>query len=251
VGDIERLIREGFAENAVKYDYPGWAQRFPITWIRIILLYVVIFPLTRWMSRATVKGKERLRSISGPVLFISNHITMIDVALALLALPSRFQMKLGVAMEGEVLEGWRRPPSGTGFFRRLILLAKYILVVSLFNVFPLPQKSGFRKSFAHAGELMDRGYSVLIFPEGARTPDGEMKPFKEGIGFLAKQLNVPIVPVAITGLFELKRARKKFARKNQIEVSIGEPVSFSRSDEPEEITRSLEARVGNELRKKS
>ncbi len=98
---------------------------------------------------------------------------------------------------------------------------------------------------------MDRGYSVLIFPEGARTPDGEMKPFKEGIGFLAKQLNVPIVPVAITGLFELKRARKKFARKNQIEVSIGEPVSFSRSDEPQEITRSLQARVGNELRKKS
>ena len=242
VGDIERMIREGSADLAVKHVYPRWAQRFPITWIRLATLYVVILPLTRWMGRATVTGKEQLRKLSGPVLFTSNHITMIDAALVMLAIPSGFQKRFAVAMEGEVLGGWRRPPSDTGFLRRLILFAKYILVVSLFNVFPLPQKSGFRKSFAYAGELMDRGYNVLIFPEGARTPDGEMKPFKEGIGFLAKQLNVPIVPVGIKGLFDLKKAGKKFARKNEIKVSIGEPVSFSRSDEPEMITRTLEAK---------
>ena len=242
VGDIERMIREGSVERAVRYVYPRWAQSFPVTWIRAAVLYLVILPLTRWMSRATVTGKEQIRNVSGPVLFISNHITMIDAALVLLAIPSGFQGKLAVAMEGEVLGGWRRPPSGTGLLQRLILFAKYILVVSLFNVFPLPQKSGFRKSFAYAGELMDRGYSVLIFPEGARTPDGEMKPFKEGIGFLAKQLNVPIVPLGIQGLFELKKAGRKFARKNEIKVSMGEPLSFSRSDEPEMITRTLEAK---------
>lgn len=242
VGDIERMIRGGSAEHAVKYDYPGWVQHFPLSWIRVAVLHLVILPVTRWMSRATVTGKELLRNVSGPILFISNHITMIDAALVLLAIPGRFQRKLAVAMEGEVLGGWRRPPSGTGLLRRLILFAKYISVVSLFNVFPLPQKSGFRKSFAYAGELMDRGYSVLIFPEGARTPDGDMKPFKEGIGFLAKQLDVPIVPLDIKGLFELKKAGKRFARKDQIKVSIGEPVSFARSDEPEMITRTLEAK---------
>jgi long-chain acyl-CoA synthetase len=243
VGDIERMIREGSAEHAVKYSYPRWAHRFPIPWIRRAILSLVILPLTRWMSRATVKGTESLRNLSVPVLFIANHITMIDAALVLLAIPPRFQKRLAVAMEGEVLGAWRRPPSGTNLLRRLILFAKYILVVSLFNVFPLPQKSGFRKSFAYAGELMDRGYNVLIFPEGARTPDGEMKPFKEGIGFLAKQLNVPIIPIGIKGLFELKKEGKKFARKNQIEVSIGESVSFSRRDGPEEITRTLQAKT--------
>jgi len=181
---------------------------------------------------------------------------MVDAALVLLAIPSRFQRKLAVAMEGEVLGGWRWPPSGTGLLQRLILFAKYILVVSLFNVFPLPQKSGFRKSFSYAGELMDLGYSVLVFPEGARTPDGEMKPFKEGIGFLAKQLNVPIVPLGIKGLFDLKESGRRFAGKDQIEVSIGDPVLISGSDEPEQITSTLEKKSkeliakGEELRAK-
>jgi long-chain acyl-CoA synthetase len=110
-------------------------------------------------------------------------------------------------------------------------------------VFPLPQKSGFRKSFAFAGETMDRGYSVLVFPEGRRTPDGEMKPFREGIGLLARKLNVPIVPARIEGLYELKKARKRFARRGQITVTIGEAVSFSRQEEAAAIASELEKRV--------
>ena len=115
----------------------------------------------------------------------------------------------------------------------------------MFNVFPLPQKSGFRGSFAFAGETMDRGYSVLVFPEGARTPDGEMKPFMEGIALLAKKLSVPVVPARIDGLYELKKARKKFARRGQITVTIGEPVSFSRDDEPATIARELQKDVAS------
>jgi long-chain acyl-CoA synthetase len=92
---------------------------------------------------------------------------------------------------------------------------------------------------------MDRGYSVLVFPEGARSPDGEMKPFMEGIGLLAKKLNVLIVPARIDGLYELKKSRKKFAQSGQITVAIGEPVSFSRDDDPAGITRELEKRVAS------
>ena len=146
-------------------------------------------------------------------------------------------------MEGEVLRGWRHPPVGMGWLQRLISVGKYILVVSLFNVFPLPQKSGFRKSFEFAGETMDRGYSVLVFPEGARTKDGEMKPFMEGIGLLAKKLDVPIVPVRIDGLYELKKLQKKFARPGLIKVTIAKPVSFSQEVDPAVITRELERLV--------
>jgi long-chain acyl-CoA synthetase len=180
---------------------------------------------------------------SDPVLFISNHITMVDAALILVALPARFQRRLAVAMEGEVLRAWRHPPAGTGLLPRAVSRAKYFLVVSLFNVFPLPQKSGFRSSFAFAGETMDRGYSVLVFPEGARTQDGEMKRFMEGIGLLAKKLSVPVVPARIDGLYELKRTNKKFARKGQVRVTIGEPVSFSHDYDASSITSELENRV--------
>lgn len=245
VGDIEKMIREGSRETAVQYEYPRWSQRFPVTWIRIVVLYLVILPLTRLMSRAKVIGSERLEAVRGPVLLIANHITMVDAALILLALPGKLQRKLAIAMEGEVLRGWRHPPERTGWFRRLILLAQYALVVSLFNVFPLPQKSGFRRSFAFAGEAMDRGYSVLVFPEGSRTRDGEMHPFMEGIGLLAKNLGVPIVPAKIDGLYQVKNEGRSFAAPDHIKVTIGEPIIISHNDEPSTITKLLEQRVAS------
>lgn len=245
VGDIEKMIREGARETAVHFEYPRWAQRFPVTWIRIVVFYLVVLPLTRLMSRATVIGRERLKAVHGPVLLIANHITMADAALILLALPGRLQRKLAIAMEGEILRGWRHPPERTGWFKRLILLAQYVLVVSLFNVFPLPQKSGFRRSFAFAGETMDRGYSVLVFPEGSRTRDGKMHPFMEGVGLLAKNLDVPIVPVKIDGLYEVKNEGRRLAAPDQIRVTIGEPIIISNDNEPASITKLLEQRVAS------
>ena len=91
---------------------------------------------------------------------------------------------------------------------------------------------------------MDRGYSVLVFPEGARTQDGEMKPFMEGIGLMARNLNVPVVPARIEGLFELKKRRQKFARRGEVRVILGEPISLS-SDDPAAITQQLFERVAN------
>jgi long-chain acyl-CoA synthetase len=116
-------------------------------------------------------------------------------------------------------------------------------VTSLFNVFPLPQHSGYRKSFSFAGDLADRGWSVLIFPEGLRTEDGKMAPFQKGIGLLATRLGLPIVPMRIDGLFELAKAGKRRARPGQIRVTIGALVKFGGEATPEEITNTLEEKV--------
>ena len=195
------------------------------------------------MSRARVTGREQLTGECGPLLFVSNHVAMVDQSVILAALPSRLRRKLAIAMEAEKLWGWRHPPKGAGLFARIIGLIRYAMVVALFNVFPLPQKSGFRKSFAFAGESMDRGYSVLVFPEGRRTPDGEMHKFREGIGVLAKQLGVKVVPLRIDGLFGLKQRRKYFARSGEVMVTIGEPLSFNGEGDAAAITRRLEQSV--------
>jgi long-chain acyl-CoA synthetase len=108
----------------------------------------------------------------------------------------------------------------------------------LLNLFPLPREAGFRESFAYAGESVDRGYSLLVFPEGRHTPDGKMLPFRAGIGLLANNLRIPIVPMRINGLFEVKQAGKKFARPGQIKVKIGTPISFAEQD-PEQIAKEL------------
>jgi len=120
---------------------------------------------------------------------------------------------------------------------------KWALGVSLLNLFPLPREAGFRESFAYAGESVDRGYSVLVFPEGHHTTDGKLQPFRAGIGLLADNLRVPVLPMRIDGLFELKQAEKKLARPWQVRVKIGSPIRFAPDSDPQWIARELQKAV--------
>ena len=70
----------------------------------------------------------------------------------------------------------------------------YLLITALFNVFPLPRQRDFQRSFAHAGEALDRGYNVLVFPEGTRSAAGKLARFRPGIGLLVKQSQRPCCP---------------------------------------------------------
>lgn len=247
VGDIERLVREGGASSAApasRYPYPRWAQGRLVRWFRVAFYYAVVLPITNTLCWVSVRGARNLEDLSGPALFVSNHVTFVDHALIMAALPGRFRRNFAIAQEGERLRFWRRPPEGTPLFRRLRWLAQYFLVVTIFNTFSLPQKSGFRRSFDFAGETVDRGYSVLVFPEGTRTEDGRLNPFMRGSGLLASQLGVPVVPVRVDGLFELKMAgRKIFAPPGSVTVKIGRPAIYARDEDPSSITADLERRV--------
>ncbi|MBN2320597.1 MAG: AMP-binding protein [Acidobacteria bacterium] len=242
VGDLEAMLRRPSSMQS-DYRYPRWAQRKPIAVLRYFIYYLLTYPATSLMARPRVRGREHLDALKGPVLFVSNHITQVDVAFVLAALPPRFRHRLAVAMMGELLQEMRHPDSDTVFLKRWVSTIKYGLVVALFNVFPLPQKTGFRRSFAFAGESADRGYSILVFPEGGRTPDGEMQCFQAGIGILATNLNMPVVPVRIDGLYDLKKSGEKFAHSGAVTVTIGESVRFDPGTDPAEIAKDLESRV--------
>ncbi len=231
VEELEELVRKGQAD-AVAYPYPSWAMRFPITLIRPIVYHVFLLPLTLIMCRVRTNGVERLKNLDGPALMISNHVTDVDAALILSALPFRWRLRVAIAMSGETLREWRSQAK-----------LKYALGAALFNVFSLPRQSGFRKSFTYAGEAVDRGWSIMIFPEGHETRDGRMQSFKAGIGMLASQLNVPIIPIKLDGLFELKQRRQFFVRPGTVSVTFGDPVQFPPDTTLEEITHELEARV--------
>lgn len=243
--DIEKLIDVGGETRTAPYPYPKWTRRFPITWIRVVLFYLIILPITHAMSRMSVAGRIHLDELASPVLFVANHVTLADHALVLAALPARLRHRLAIAMEGERLREWLYPPEETVWFTRLRWLAQYVLVTTFFHVFPLPKRSGFRRSFAYAGECIDRGDSVLVFPEGERAARGqeELSPFKSGIGLLAKELNVQVVPVKLKGLYELKRRKQYFASPGMVRVVFGEPVRFDARSEPTEIARELERRI--------
>jgi long-chain acyl-CoA synthetase len=242
VGEIEQMIRGG-APDATPYPYPAWAQTFPVTWIRSLVYHLLLLPITRGMCWVRVRGREHLHDVHGPVMFVSNHITAVDPALILSALPLRWRRRIAIAMIGEFLREWRYPPDSVRGLRRLVLRLKYGLVVALFNVFPLPQESGFRRSFEFAGAATDRGYSLLVFPEGRRTTDGRMNPFMAGTGLLARRLDVPVIPVKIDGLFALKRDRRYFARPGAVSVTFGNPCWFTEEQSPAEIAAWLQSSV--------
>jgi len=152
---------------------------------------------------------------------------------------------LATAMGGETLFRMRTPPREWFLAKRWAYQAGYGLITLLFNVFPLPQFSGFRQSFRFAGESADRGYSVLIFPEGEvnNSADGGMAAFQSGIGLLAENLRSPVVPMRLDGVWQMKRERRRLAQVGEITVHIGEPIVFSEGTQPEEIARRLESLV--------
>ena len=249
VGELERLLREPPARPKT-YHFPRWAQRWPVTWIRLGIYYLLVWPATWLLAKPTVRGRENLRGVRGPILVVANHVTYVDIGCVLAALPALFRHRLATAMEAERLYGMRHPSREANFFMRMVNRMDYFLVIALFNVFPLPKQSGFRESFAFAGELADRGWSVLVFPEGARTKDGKLAAFRGGIGLLATRLPLPVVPVRIDGLWELAQARRsgKSSRLKQVprgavKVTIGVPVTFAANADAEEIARELERRV--------
>ncbi|HEX5891161.1 MAG TPA: AMP-binding protein [Pyrinomonadaceae bacterium] len=250
VGDVQKLVRGEVEDHAVvPYPYPKWPRWRVVKLIRLALYYTIILPITYVMSRLTISGRENLNGISDPVLFVANHVSLADHALVLAALPINLRHKLAVAMEGEILRNWLHPPAGTSLPLRLRWLAEYFLVNLFFHVFPLPKKSGFRRSFAYAGECIDRGISVLVFPEGTRAPRGQMHMghFKAGIGILAQALNVPIIPIRLEGLYELKRRKQYFADPGMVRVIIGQPITFPTDATPTAIAQDLEHRFNTEM----
>jgi long-chain acyl-CoA synthetase len=241
VADLENLLKKS-APEAKKADYPysRWAQNPLVRWIRVFVYHAVTLPYIMVMARPKVIGRERLKDFRGPALIISNHIAQIDIGFLMAALPMKLRNRLGVAMQGEQLRSMRYPPKDWFFAKRWWEQLQYALTAAFFNVFSLPQRAKYRESFRFAGELADRGYSVVIFPEGRRTDTGEMAPFRSGIGLLATQLNLPIIPMRIDGLFPFKIAKKHYAPPHAVQVRIGDPVRFEPTADPEEIAKELQ-----------
>jgi acyl carrier protein len=186
VGDLEKLLQGGRVESergarsalrdqqlqfrdlqSAAFHYPRWTLRWPTTWLRLASHYLLARPAMFLLGWPRITGRENLRGVRGPLLVVSNHIDDVDVGFIQTALPSRIRHKLATATGGEALEMLRSPAPGRVWFGRIYDRLQWTLGVALLNLFPLPRQSGFRKSFAYAGEAVDRGYSVLVFPEGS------------------------------------------------------------------------------------
>ncbi|MDZ7638146.1 MAG: AMP-binding protein [Bryobacterales bacterium] len=223
----------------VNWPFSWWASAF-----RQVFNALVMRPLARfYSSRAKVLGAEHLSAIDSPALFVANHMTSIDGALLVGRLPWPVTRKVAIAMSGEMLRGYRYPAAEERWYWKLWLPIQYLLVVLVYAVFPLPRTSGFRRAFQHAGRLADNGYSILVFPEGTRSYTGELLPFQQGIGILAKELGLPVVPLRLKGIHELREQGRIFALRGEVTIHVGQPLRFHPSDEAAAIALRLEQAV--------
>jgi long-chain acyl-CoA synthetase len=226
--------------------YPRWPWLRPFQWLRVAFIEAVERPLVWLLAHPRVTAPETL-ACDEPLLIVANHVTAFDGPLVQCALPGALRRRIAVAMAGDMLEEYRhfRNPERAfgkrGFYLPGPLI--YLLLTALFNVFPLPRKRNFQRSFAHAGAAMDRGYNVLVFPEGTRSAAGELARFRGGIGLLAKQSGAAVLPVALSGLGELKAGSQRWFRSGKIEVRVGQPIRFPSKDSEAAITARLHDEV--------
>lgn len=243
--EIRRLIAQtrtgapARGGEASEHIYPHWPWNPIMRAVRVVFLELIGMPLLRFLAGRPAVKREQNAWPESRLLIVSNHVTAYDPAFVLYALPRPIRHDVAIAMAGEMLLDFRRMRNQANWFVNLVAPIGYLLVTALFNVFPLPQHSGFRRSFAHAGEAMDRGYHVLVFPEGQRSDDENALPFKRGAGLLWKELGAPALPVRLRGLGELKARHARWFRSGRVSVSVGKIIPAQPDKSPEELTEIL------------
>jgi long-chain acyl-CoA synthetase len=230
----------------VRYRYPEWTWWPPVQAVRSVFQEAVMRPLVCFLGAPEVRRRE-FPTPEQPLLMIANHVTAYDAALVLYALPTAVRKKVAIAMSAEVLEDLRHGRNQGNWMLNLLAPFGYWLITVLFNVFPLPPSAGFQRSFSHAGRAMDRGYHVLIFPEGVRSEDGELLPFRSGIGLLAREADANILPVALLGLGELSQRKRRWFRSGILRIRVGEPLAPDLELSPVALAESLRNAIASLL----
>ena len=225
-------------------DFPSWNRAWPARAVRRASLPTWILPLARLFAWIRVEGKDQLDRdvIKGPVIFASNHQSHMDTPVILAALPARFRYRVAPAMAKEFF----KPhffPGQYSFGERLTNGLNYYLASLFFNAFPLPQReAGARQTLRYIGDVLEDGFSVLIFPEGKRTDRGEIDRFRPGIGMIASRLGVPVVPVRIDGLEKVLHHTWRMAKPGRVRVAFGRPLHLT-GDDYEALAHQVEEAV--------
>jgi len=205
-GGVEPLPEEQTTGAAYDTD---WARSFPARWARTVLLESVVRPAVAAIARPERRGLDRLAELDAPVVFAANHHSHVDAGLLLSSLPEPFRYKVFTGAAADY------------FFRTR---ASSALAALTLNAIPIERSKVTRRSADQAATLIDDGWSMVIFPEGGRSPDGWGQPFRGGAAYLAIRCGVPVVPVHLQGTGRILPRGSKTLRPGRTVVTFGRPV---------------------------
>ncbi len=171
-------------------------------------------------GRISVSGLENLPP-KGPYIIAPNHLSIVDAPSIMAVMP--WQVGAQTFFLGT-----------TDYFGSLVMSK----VAKVIQVIPVDMDTRLYSALQLSAYALRQRKILCIFPEGARSRDGNIKEFKKGVGIIAKELLVPLIPVAINGTYEMMASGKLFPRPAKITVSIGKPLYPGEKDYGE-IVKSL------------
>ena len=221
------------------YDEPefntDWARTPAARATREALLTAVFRPLVWNQTTVRVEGLDRLDEIAAPVVFVANHSSHVDTPILLCSLPKRWRERTAVGAAADYFfDIWWRAATTT--------LA--------FNTSPIERTGGARAT-GTARRLLADGWNLVVFPEGTRSKDGWLGPWRHGVARLCCELDVPAVPVAIRGSFVAMPRGRSWPKPGRPPVSIryGPPLRPGPGEDYHDFSvrvRSAVARLADE-----
>lgn len=183
-------------------------------------------------NRLSFKGTENIPQ-EGPMIIAPNHQSYLDAALLSVGLPMKTLRESYFYATEEHVQGALRQ-----YFAR-------------HNNIIIMEWSNLRDSILKMSEVLKRGKNLIIFPEGSRTRTGRMTDFKKTFAILARELQVPIVPVCIRGAFEALPRSKRFISPSKIEVEFLKPVQPDPAKSYDEIALEVKEAISEKLKVKN
>ncbi len=233
---VTRLLQPEIRKEAERWMRETKFQR----WVRRLTRKLLTRVYERWFE-FEASGLENL-PLSGPFIIAANHTSHMDTGAVMVALGERAENLFVLGARDYFfntrLKGW--------FFHTFLRVVPFDRTVN-----PL-------EGLRIAAAILQAGYPLLIFPEGTRSVTGKLQPFKPGLGLLAIETGVPVVPALIEGTFEALPKGRFLPRKSKIRVTFGEPVrvemfvaakQFSAKATPKE-RRELYQQFTDEVRKR-
>ena len=220
--------------EAISEKHYGWLSLMrsvlildPLIWLYTLVLGILALPggmfdqsgrRLHWFSRAwswlimktilspvKVTGLEKIDT-SKPHVYAVNHASAMDIPVLYVYLPFQFRIVFKKELLAYPVVGWQLRRSGQ---------------VCIDQQKPTNSIAAIRS----AVKSLKAGMPLVIFPEGGRTPDGEIKPFLPGAFFLALKAQVDIVPIALIGTYELLPMDTYHIKCRPLEMRVGDPIS--------------------------
>ena len=226
VTQLQQMTAKKSAKTLKPAAYPTWPFNPFVHAVGNGLRDTLLRAATRiWVKQRTI-GLENLPDPKQPAIYMFNHVDNMDGPVTFRSLPRAWRNRLAVAQAADFMEEHRV----VAFGARLC-----------FAAYNFARTAPFLPSLEYTAKLVDSGWNIALFPEGkiARTP--HIRPFKSGVGLLAVELGIPVVPVKTKGLFGTLPLHASWPQKRStVTVTIGKPLVFSATTPYDEATKQLE-----------